>query len=118
MFVPLVSSLFALCIFSFCFASNSSLCLTVCCYVQVYHQFDLDCNDSVGKQELFKLGQVKRHMGKQQAWMGEWTMENTITIMDKIGADTQGSYSLIDANDAALLALFTHLIVLENDGSC
>ena len=84
----------------------------------MYHQFDLDCNDSVGKQELFKLGQVKRHTGKQQAWMGEWTMENTIMIMDKIGADTEGFYSLDDATDPTLLALFTHLIVLETTGSC
>ena len=64
----------------------------------VYHQFDLDGNGSVGEEELLELGQARRRLGQKQ---GEWTMENTRQLMEKMGTDTNGECCFMCVSDAA-----------------
>ena len=53
----------------------------------VYHQFDLEGNGSVGEEELLELGQARRRLGQKH---GEWTIQNTRQLMQKMGTDSNG----------------------------
>lgn len=74
----------------------------------VYHQFDLDGNGSVGEEELLELGQARRRLGQKQ---GEWTIENTRQLIEKMGTDANGIKLFLE-----LISLCTSIAIDLHDG--
>ena len=75
----------------------------------IYHLFDLDGGGDVGEEELLELGQARRRLGQKQ---GEWTMENTRQLMEKMGTDANGMKMFL----VELMSLCTRIATDLYDG--